>query len=110
MTSQYELVIIGFGVSGVAMARAAQKKDIKYIVLEASSNCGGVWNNAFDTSRLQTHWKNYRFSDYCKKYDSNFPLSTEILEYIQEYTCKNSFNVNYNSSVINCKCNSNYWQ
>ena len=108
MTSQYELVIIGFGVSGVAMARAAQKKGIKYIVLEASGNCGGVWNNAFNTSRLQTHWKNYRFSDYNKKYDSNFPLSTEILEYIQEYTCKNSFNVKYNSKVINCNYNSNY--
>ena len=78
MTSQYELVIIGFGVSGVAMARAAQKKGIKYIVLEASSNCGGVWNNAFDTSRLQTHWKNYRFSDYYKKY----VLSSEIEDVI----------------------------
>jgi hypothetical protein len=112
MTSQYELVIIGFGVSGVAMARAAQKKGIKYIVLEASSNCGGVWNNAFDTSRLQTHWKNYRFSDYNKKYESNFPFSREILEYIREYTYQNSFNVKYNSRVINCNYNSSpsNWQ
>ena len=112
MTSHYELVVIGFGVSGIAMARAAQKKGIKYIVLETSDNCGGVWNNAFDTSRLQTHWKNYRFSDYNKKYESNFPFSREILEYIQEYNNKYKFNVKYNSRVTECKFikERNEWQ
>ena len=102
MTSQFELVIIGFGISGIAMATEAKKKGINYIVLEGSSNSGGVWNTAFSCSRLQTHWKNYKFREFNKKCKSNFPHSGEILEYINEYTKQSSFNVNYNTKVTSC--------
>ena len=42
-----ELVIIGAGISGISMARAAQK-GIKYIILESYNKWGGVWNSAFE--------------------------------------------------------------
>ena len=52
---EYDLVIIGFGVSGMATARYAQKNNLKFIVLEKSDTFGGVWADAYDTTKLQTH-------------------------------------------------------
>ena len=40
----YDLIIIGFGLSGIACARYAKKNNLKYLVLEKNSSFGGVWN------------------------------------------------------------------
>lgn len=100
-----ELVIIGAGISGISMARAAQKKGIKYVILESSNKWGGVWNSAFECTRLQTHWKNYGFQDLNANSSiikSNFPFSGEILEYLNTYTNKYLLNCIFNKKVKKC--------
>ena len=102
--SKKDLVIIGGG-NGLCMAREAKMSGVDYIVIEASNNVGGVWNTAFNTSRLQTHWKNYKFSNYSSKNSNNsleFPFSREILEYLNDFNKDNSFNIIFNTRVIKC--------
>ena len=98
-----ELVIIGGGISGMCMALEAKKSGIDYVIIEASNNVGGVWNGAFNTSRLQTHWKNYKFNNYNNSIKLEFPFSGEILEYLNDFNKHNSFNICFNTRVIKCE-------
>src|SRR6056300_221015 len=107
----YKLVIIGSGVSGLAMAKAAKERNIPYIILERNSTFGGCWSNTFENTRLQSHIKNYQFTDFPIKTKNNYPFRDEILEYLQNY-CNyfNINNINYNCEVINIKRVENKWK
>ena len=59
----YELIIVGFGISGIALAKEASKKKINFLVLEKNSNLGGVWFKAHEYTSLQTHKKFYQYCD-----------------------------------------------
>ena len=107
----YKLVIIGSGVSGLAMAKAAIERNIPYIILERNKTFGGCWSETFKNTRLQSHIKNYQFTDFPIKTCNNYPFRDEILEYLQNY-CNyfNINNINYNCEVINIKRVADKWK
>ena len=100
----YQLVIIGFGISGIATARWAEKNNLKYIVLEKNDTFGGVWVDTFDYTCLQTDKIFYQFSEL--EYPtsvSSYPAKHQILDYFNDYITKFNLNknVSYGSSVNN---------
>jgi lysine/ornithine N-monooxygenase len=108
-----EFVIIGFGGSGIAAAIELSKKNISFIVLEKRNTYGGCWNDALDTSSLQTHKDCYKFNDI--DYDktvSNFPNKQEILNYfmksIIKYDLESKVIYNSDPSITKNKPNSKY--
>ena len=51
----FDLIIIGYGISGVSCARWASEYGLNYIILEQNSNLGGVWfNKKNENTQLQT--------------------------------------------------------
>jgi hypothetical protein len=85
LPSFIEFVVIGFGASGIAASIELSKYKIPFIVLEKDATYGGCWNNAIDTSCLQTHRSCYKFYDV--EYDKgvgNFPNKKEILSYFKK--------------------------
>ena len=99
---EYDLLIIGFGISGIATARWAQKNGLNYLVLEKNDTFGGVWENAEDYTHLQTDKIFYQFSEL--SYDKsipNFPAKHHLLDYFNNYIEK--FNllqgVDFNTTV-----------
>ena len=43
----YDLIIIGYGISGLSCAKVAKANKLNFLVLEKSDQLGGCWNNAF---------------------------------------------------------------
>ena len=83
---EYDLLIIGFGISGIATTRWAQKNGLKYTVLEKNDTFGGVWANTWDYTNLQTDKIFYQFSEL--SYDKsvpNFPAKHQLLDYFNNY-------------------------
>ena len=105
---EYDLIIIGFGISGIATARWAQKNGLKYKVLEKNDTFGGVWANTWDYTSLQTDKIFYQFSElsYDKSIHS-FPAKHQLLDYFNTYIEK--FNllycVDFNINVENLHFN-----
>ena len=100
---EYDLIIIGFGVSGIATSRWAQKNGLKYIVLEKNDTFGGVWANTWDYTNLQTDKIFYQFSElsYDKSVPS-FPAKHQLLDYFNNYIEKfNLIRVDFNVNVEN---------
>ena len=102
-----EFVIIGFGASGIAASIELTKYKIPFIVLEKESTYGGCWNNAIDTSSLQTHRDCYKYHEI--NYDKdigNFPNKKEILLYfkktIEHYNIHKKVFYNVNPKIERC--------
>ena len=54
----YELVIIGFGVSGIAAAKVAKKNKLNFVVIETKETYGGCWNDTFDNTDFRAYINN----------------------------------------------------
>lgn len=112
LPTSIDFVVIGFGASGIAASIELTKYKIPFIVLEKLSTFGGCWNNAIETSCLQTHRDCYKFHDV--NYDKeigNFPNKNEILSYfkksIQQFSIRDRVFYNVNASIKKCKENEN---
>jgi hypothetical protein len=100
---EYDLVIIGFGISGMVTARHAQKNNLNFIVLEKDEIFGGVWSKTYDTTKLQTHKSFYQFSELEPDNSMpDYPYKHNLLEYFNNYINKFNLNENvkYNTRVI----------
>jgi cation diffusion facilitator CzcD-associated flavoprotein CzcO len=99
----YDLCIIGFGISGISLARWAEHSSLKYIILEKNPTFGGCWlTNSYNIAKLQTAKHNYNFCDF--PMDSRYgmyPNKTKLLQYFNEYIVNKKIkNINYKCKVI----------
>ena len=81
-----KIAIIGAGVSGIAAAK--QLSHHNPIVFEASDSIGGVWSHcAYNSTKLQSHRRDYEFTDFpwSQRDNSEFPSHIEILNYLHSY-------------------------
>ena len=97
----YDLVIIGFGVSGIAAAKVAKKNKLNFVVIESKETYGGCWNDTFDDTELQTDRHYYQFMEFPMP-DSypTYPNKKQILKYLGSVIARfNLTNTIYNSEV-----------
>ena len=108
----YELIIIGFGISGISLAKEAIKNNINFLVLEKNSNLGGVWFNANENTSLQTHRMFYEYTEEeIMETKNDYPNKNEIIDYlnkiIDKYKIKNK--VLYNCCVTKIEKRNNLY-
>ena len=110
----YDIIIIGFGVSGIAMAKQCKVHKKNFIVLDKNKNLGGCWwDSAYETAYLNSPFSMYSFSDMRPSdYDYSFPNRRHILKYLKNYCNKWNLlhHVKFNTSVIQCKHYNNLWK
>tara|TARA_B110001450_G_C17650668_1_gene493137 strand:- start:64 stop:1395 length:1332 start_codon:yes stop_codon:yes gene_type:complete len=97
----YDLVIIGFGVSGIAAAKVAKKNKLNFVVIESKETYGGCWNDTFDDTELQSDRHYYQFEDFPMP-DSypTYPNKKQILKYLGNVIARfNLTNTIYSSDV-----------
>ena len=83
--NNYDCIIIGFGVSGITTAIELSKQNKSFVIFESRDTYGGCWNDALETSELQTDRIYYKFDTI--DYDSNvsrFPKKHEMLDYLRK--------------------------
>ena len=110
----YDIIIIGFGISGIAMAKQCQQHKRSYIVLDQNKELGGCWwDSAYETAHLNSPFMAYSFSDMKPLHeDYSYPNRDHILQYLQNYCDKWKIydNVKFNTSVLKCSRQKNKWQ
>jgi hypothetical protein len=104
---EYDLIIIGFGISGISIAKEAIKRNKKILILEKESNFGGVWYNAHKNCELQTHKTFYEFCEETTMSKSirHYPTKEILLKYLEDIVNKYNINdyVKYNYNVEKLK-------
>ena len=99
----YDIVIIGFGVSGIASAMLCKEYNKKFIVIEKKHTFGGCWEDAYNFTSLQSDKKFYQYPNnpMPKEYPT-YPNQLQIKAYlnsvINKYNLENY--VVYNSLVV----------
>lgn len=56
MNRRYDMIVIGAGISGLAMAFEAKQAGLSVLVLEKESNCGGCFDSAAVPDQKQSFW------------------------------------------------------
>lgn len=98
-----EVVIVGAGVSGIALAVRLKEMGIPFLILEQKGNLGGVWSaNRYPGCGVDTpnHSYSYSFGDRYP-WSRYFSPREEILDYVEriveQYELKDS--IRYNCTV-----------
>lgn len=109
----YDLIIIGFGISGISLAKESIKRNKKILILEKNTSFGGIWFNCNNNTSLQTHKDFYEFNneDSMNFKFSSYPTKKEVLLYLRKIIEKYNLNdfVYYNYIVNKIeKNNDNY--
>lgn len=88
--SDYQVVIIGAGASGIAAGIQFEQLGIPYIILERQSDIGGTWHlNHYPDARVDTNSYLYQF-----KFEKNYPWTEyfasqgEVKHYIEHLAKK----------------------
>ena len=108
----YDLIIIGYGVSGLSCAKVAKTNNLNFLVLEKSNELGGCWNDALEYTTLQTHRQFYQYRDFKmpRKY-GDYPSKTNVLQYLR--TVESYFNldkhIKFNQNVKSIVYTSTSW-
>ena len=108
------IVVIGAGASGLVAAKEFIKyNNHKVIIIESADNVGGLWyaNNkrsvVYDQLRvnLPREIMAYRTQSFRKKWvdGRQFPLHTEIHEYLKEYAKEIRNHISFNEEVLDVK-------
>ena len=81
----YDLIIIGFGIAGISIAKEAVKRNKKILILEKESNFGGVWYNAHNNCELQTHKTFYEFREETTMSNNirHYPTKKILINYLE---------------------------
>ena len=100
------VAIIGAGPSGLAAAKSAIECGLKPVVLEKSSQIGGLWKpksgSVWETMHTNISYHTCQFSDFAWKKDvQDFPNQEEVNEYLDAYagTFKIPPYIQFNSEV-----------
>lgn len=90
-TSSPRVVIIGAGPSGLAMARALQKKGIEAKGFEASHDVGGLWDitnprsTVYESAHLISSRTTTEFTEFPMQSDVDYPGHQVLAEYFSDY-------------------------
>ncbi|MCV7056138.1 MULTISPECIES: flavin-containing monooxygenase [Mycolicibacterium] len=81
----FSVVIIGAGISGIIAAARLRQLGIPFVILERSSDVGGVWlTNRYPGAGVDTPSYLYSFSFFPRDWSMHFGKRDEMVAYIQE--------------------------
>lgn len=98
----YDLIIIGYGVSGLSCAKEAKANKLNFLVLEKSDQLGGCWTKALKNTKLQTHRKFYQYQDFKMPHNyGDYPSRDNVTQYLKTVESYFDLNkhVNFNQNV-----------
>ncbi|KAL3655176.1 hypothetical protein CASFOL_000962 [Castilleja foliolosa] len=100
----YQVAIIGAGLSGILACKHTIESGFNPIIFEARNNLGGVWSSTIDSTKLQTPKDYFQFSDFSwpENVSETFPNHNHVLEYITSYAHRFDVasRIKFNSKVI----------
>ena len=85
-SKNFDVIIVGFGISGISLAAQCETHNLNYLILERNQSFGGVWFDTTNNTCLQTHKRFYQYSDFpFPKVTPDHPYKLTILKYLLSY-------------------------
>ena len=88
----YEVAVIGAGISGLTALKCFKDKNLSVVCLEKSDDIGGLWNftekgyGVMRFTHINVSKQNYVFSDFPFPDDvPDFPHHSQLLKYFRDY-------------------------
>lgn len=81
-----DLIIIGGGQSALACGYYLRRKNIDFVLLDASESCGGAWQNAWDSLTLFSPAEHSSLPGWpMPESEGKFPSKDEVIAYLCDY-------------------------
>ncbi len=109
---EYEVVIIGAGPAGLAVAgRLSQKGFEDYVIVESSSNVGNSWRHHYDRLHLHTvkQWSHLPHKEFPDEYPLYVPRD-QVVKYLEDYAEKFNIQPLYETEVKKIIRNGDQWK
>ncbi|RED76040.1 flavin-containing monooxygenase [Cohnella phaseoli] len=89
MNESFDTIVIGGGQAGLASGYHLQKKELRFLILEASDEVGGSWPRYYDSLKL---FSPARFSSMpglkFPGQTNDYPRRDEVIRYLRDYRTK----------------------
>ena len=107
---QTHTLIIGAGVSGLALASCLQKQGIEYLICEKESQVATPWRNHYERLHLHTN-KSSSNLPYKKfgKAIPRYPTRQQVVAYLADYQIDFNINPIFNTEAKLVKREGDYW-
>ncbi|MDT4912320.1 MAG: 4-hydroxyacetophenone monooxygenase [Pseudonocardiales bacterium] len=82
----FQVVVIGAGISGLVMAYRLQRAGIPFVVLERGQDVGGVWrDNRYPGAGVDTANEMYSFSFFANDWSMHYSKRDEMMAYFRRF-------------------------
>lgn len=103
MTKPYDLVVIGGGQAGLAVAYYLRRADLRFVILDNGSTPGGAWPHTWDSLRLfsPAQFSSLPGWQMPKAQTGDYPTRDEVIDYLTRYEERYAFPVERAVEVTN---------
>ncbi len=90
----YDVLVIGAGQAGLAVARELSRTGLSYVVLDAQEGVGAAWRHAWDSLRLfsPARWSSLP-GFLMPGGEEEYPRRSEVIAYLAEYERRYGLNI-----------------
>lgn len=101
MEREYDLLVIGAGQAGLAAGYYAEKKQLRYLIVDGVNRIGDSWRNRYDSLTLFTPraYNNLPGLPLAGNKD-DYPTKDELAQYLEEYAAHFKLNIQLNTRVV----------
>ncbi len=97
-----DVIIIGGGQSGLAVAYFLKKAEVHFLILDANETPGGAWTHTWDSLKLFSPKEYSSLPGWMMpKTMDTYPTKEEIISYLSEYEKRYEFKVRRSTKVEN---------
>src|SRR4051794_31111103 len=110
-TLETEVVIVGAGPAGLAVAACLRQTGVPFLLLEQSDRVGAAWHRHYDRLHLHTHkrWSALPYAPFPPKYPA-YPSRQQFVDYLEAYTRRFQLEPRLGERVAAARFVEDWWQ
>jgi putative flavoprotein involved in K+ transport len=98
--NQHQVVVVGAGPAGLAVAAMLKRRGIEPLILERTDQVGSSWRSRYDSLRLNTPRLTSTLPGYRmpRRY-GRWPTRDDVVEYLDEYARRHRLDIQFGTEV-----------
>jgi cation diffusion facilitator CzcD-associated flavoprotein CzcO len=98
--NQEQVVVVGAGAAGLAVAAMLKRRDVEPLVLERTDKVASSWRSRYDSLRLNTPRITSTLAGYRmpRRY-GRWPVRDDVIEYLEEYAHRHELRIQFEAEL-----------